>query len=86
LSNSLAYTILAEVAELATSVASTGCHPARSPMNSVTLEVSVIQKDLKLLMEQEDVKWKQRAKINWLNFGDKNTVLSCVCKPKAEDQ
>ena len=42
-------------------------------------KASTIQGDLKLLMEQEDAKWKQREKINWLNLGDKNTKFFHLC-------
>jgi hypothetical protein len=31
-----------------------------------------VKADIHSLLEQEDVKWKQRAKENWLKFGDRN--------------
>jgi hypothetical protein len=32
-----------------------------------------LKKEIEFLMEQEDVKWKQRAKQNWYKDGDRNT-------------
>jgi hypothetical protein len=29
-----------------------------------------LQRELKILMEQEDLKWRQCAKMDWLKFGD----------------
>lgn len=55
--------------------------------------VKTIQEKLGSLLEQEYVKWKQRAKINWYQFltsknklvliwGQKYQVLSCMCQLK----
>ena len=53
-----------------------------------TLEVEVLQRnegpenseaikslnvEIELLLEKEDLRWKQRAKQNWYNKGDRNT-------------
>ena len=35
--------------------------------------ISRLKKEIEFLMEQEDVKWKQRAKQNWYQNGDQNT-------------
>lgn len=34
-----------------------------------------LQKDFQLKLEEEDVKWRQRAKHHWLKHGDKNTKI-----------
>jgi exonuclease III len=36
-------------------------------------EISRLKKEIEFLMEQEDTKWKQRAKQNWYRDGDRNT-------------
>jgi exonuclease III len=36
-------------------------------------DISRLKKEIECLMEQEDVKWKQRAKQNWYKNGDRNT-------------
>lgn len=41
--------------------------------------IKTLQDELHLLMEQEDVKWKQRAKENWLTNGDHNTKYFYAC-------
>jgi hypothetical protein len=32
-----------------------------------------VKADIHSFLEQEEVKWKQRAKENWMKFGDRNT-------------
>ena len=32
-----------------------------------------LQKELNKRLDQEDLKWQQRAKVNWLKLGDRNT-------------
>lgn len=39
----------------------------------VLLTEGPIKDELNVLLAQEEMKWKQRAKVNWLQFGDKNT-------------
>jgi hypothetical protein len=34
-----------------------------------------LKDDIHSLLEQEEMKWKQRAKENWLQFGDRNTKI-----------
>jgi hypothetical protein len=38
-----------------------------------------LQDELHVLMEQDDLKWKQRAKENWLKHGDRNTKYFHAC-------
>jgi hypothetical protein len=35
--------------------------------------------ELNLLLEQDDLKWKQMAKVNWLRSEDKNTKFYYAC-------
>jgi hypothetical protein len=39
----------------------------------VSEETSAVKKDLEVLLEEEDLLWKQRAKTEWLRSGDQNT-------------
>jgi hypothetical protein len=36
-------------------------------------DIACVKKEIEILMEQEDIKWKQRAKQNWYQNGDRNT-------------
>jgi gluconate kinase len=38
-----------------------------------------LQQEVSDLLEQDDVKWRQRAKENWLKHGDKNSKYFHAC-------
>ena len=42
-------------------------------------KASELQKELQILMEQEDLKWRQRAKTDWLKFRDRNLKYFHAC-------
>ncbi|XP_035543621.1 uncharacterized protein LOC118347698 [Juglans regia] len=42
-------------------------------------EIRRVKEKLNLLLEMEDLKWKQRAKCNWYKYGDKNTKYFHDC-------
>jgi hypothetical protein len=44
-----------------------------SDKSDVLVEENRIKEELHVMLEQEEHKWKQRAKINWLQNGDRNT-------------
>ncbi|XP_042984774.1 uncharacterized protein LOC122313665 [Carya illinoinensis] len=44
-----------------------------------TMEIKRFQEEMGLLMDQEDLKWKQRAKKNWYQRGDRNTKYFYAC-------
>ncbi|KAK8669664.1 hypothetical protein V6N13_107088 [Hibiscus sabdariffa] len=48
------------------------CIDQRRSSNMVNLESKLLQK-LEVLLEQEELLWKQKSKIDWVNFGDRNT-------------
>ncbi|XP_040987704.1 uncharacterized protein LOC121235426 [Juglans microcarpa x Juglans regia] len=41
--------------------------------------IKALQREIGGLLEKEDVKWKQRAKVNWYQLGDKNTKFFHSC-------
>lgn len=45
----------------------------------VVREIKNLQKDIYLLMDQEDFKWKQHAKRHWYKHGDHNTKFFHAC-------
>lgn len=38
-------------------------------------QIKQLQTEINALLEMEDLKWKQRAKLNWLTSGNKNTKV-----------
>ncbi|XP_042944707.1 uncharacterized protein LOC122278595 [Carya illinoinensis] len=42
-------------------------------------EIKSLQKELEKLLEQKDMKWRQRAKQNWFQLGDRNTRFFHSC-------
>lgn len=38
-----------------------------------------VKAELNALLEEEDLKWRQRAKENWLKFGDRNSKYFHAC-------
>ncbi|KAF5472200.1 hypothetical protein F2P56_008937 [Juglans regia] len=42
-------------------------------------EIKKLQKEVGTLLENEDIKWKQRAKRNWYALGDRNTKYFHAC-------
>jgi hypothetical protein len=41
--------------------------------------IHTLQQEVNDLLEQEDLKWRQRAKENWLRHGDKNSKYFHAC-------
>lgn len=50
----------------------------QDPLTATETEASV-KEALSDLLEQEDMKWRQRAKENWLKEGDRNTKFFHMC-------
>jgi hypothetical protein len=44
-----------------------------------------LKEEVNDLIEMEDLKCWQKAKQDWLQFGDKNKIFSCLCEPKKEE-
>lgn len=42
---------------------------------NVMADIKKTQEEIDVLLEQEDLRWKQRAKQSWLHRGDRNTKL-----------
>ena len=36
-------------------------------------EIRDLEKDLELLLQRKEQYWKQRSRVEWLHFGDRNT-------------
>lgn len=47
-------------------------------MNSIET-IKKLDQDINALLEQEDLKWRQRAKKTWYQLGDKNTKYFYLC-------
>lgn len=41
--------------------------------------IKTLQKEVNLLLEDDNVKWKQREKHKWLKMGDRNTRFYHLC-------
>ncbi|XP_062150081.1 uncharacterized protein LOC133858622 [Alnus glutinosa] len=45
----------------------------RSSWSEQSVAIKHLQEDIDIILEREDVRWKQRAKQNWYHHGDRNT-------------
>lgn len=45
----------------------------RSSRSEQSVAIKHLQEDIDIILEREDVRWKQRAKQNWYRHGDRNT-------------
>ena len=43
------------------------------PGTSFATDIKRLQDEIDFILEQEDIRWKQRAKQNWYQYGDQNT-------------
>jgi hypothetical protein len=44
-----------------------------------TVEMQELRQYLNVLLEKEELRWKQRAKEEWLRYGDRNTKYYHAC-------
>ena len=42
-------------------------------------EMQIVKKDLQILLDKTDIQWRQRAKMEWLRCGDRNTRYYHAC-------
>ncbi|XP_042969072.1 uncharacterized protein LOC122301754 [Carya illinoinensis] len=42
-------------------------------------EIRTVKEELNRLLEKEDIRWRQRAKVNWYRLGDRNTKYFHSC-------
>lgn len=55
-------------------------HPIQIEDNPEFLEAELpVKEELHSLLEQEDLHWKQRAKENWLRYGNQNSKFFHAC-------
>lgn len=56
-------------------------HPSEEKRANLRRAKNELQKFKKI----EEEYWKQKAGMKWFTEGDKNTILSCLCKEKKKD-
>lgn len=51
-------------------------------------EIRTVQRDIDNILKEEDLKWSQRAKLNWYQLGDHNTKFfsACVSQRRKKNQ